>query len=212
VHVAEAFMYRHHPQTLAVKALVDEGAIGALRLVRGAFSFTLDRPADVRFDPRMGGGCLRDVGCYSVSFARYLAEAEPAEVFGRAVVGPSGVDQSFAGLLRFDSGVLATFDASFVLPFRTDVEIVGDAGRIHLPRPFKPHTSETIAVQRGETVEEHTVESPPLYVNEIEDFARVVGGVAAPRVTLDDSRGNVATLAALLESAGLGVTGTVDVA
>ena len=46
------------------------------------------------------------------------------------------------------------------------------------------------------------VESSPLYVNEIEDFARVVGGLAPPRVTLADSRGNVATLAALLASAG----------
>ena len=58
VHVAEAFMYRHHPQTHAVRELVDGGAIGTLRFVRGCFSFTLDRPGDVRFDAaRAAGPC-----------------------------------------------------------------------------------------------------------------------------------------------------------
>ena len=39
VVLAEAFMYRHHPQTLKVKELVDAGAIGTLRYLRGSFSF-----------------------------------------------------------------------------------------------------------------------------------------------------------------------------
>jgi xylose dehydrogenase (NAD/NADP) len=38
----EAFMYRHDPQTAKAKELVENGAIGALRLVRAAFSFRLD--------------------------------------------------------------------------------------------------------------------------------------------------------------------------
>ena len=201
VHVAEGFMYRHHPQTLAVKALVDAGAIGRLLLIRGSFSFMLNRPGDVRFTPEMGGGCLRDVGCYPVSFARYLVGAEPIELVGRAVWGATGIDESFAGLLRFASGDMALVDASFVQVFRTDLEIVGDLGRIHLVRPFKPLAKEVIVVQRGDDTEEHTVEAGPLYANQVEDFARVVGGLMAPRVTLQDSRGNVAALYALLESA-----------
>ena len=73
-------MYRHHPQTHAVQELVAGGAIGTLRFVRGCFSFTLDRPGDVRFDPAKGGGALWDVGCYPVSYARTLAGAEPEAV------------------------------------------------------------------------------------------------------------------------------------
>ena len=45
VVVAEAFMYRHHPQTRRLKALVDEGTIGRLLLVRGSFSFQLTHAA-----------------------------------------------------------------------------------------------------------------------------------------------------------------------
>ncbi len=41
--VAEAFMYRHHPQTLKVQELVQSGSLGTLKLLRGSFSFVLDR-------------------------------------------------------------------------------------------------------------------------------------------------------------------------
>ena len=42
--LAEAFMWRHHPQTRRLRELLDEGAIGRLRLVRAAFSFPSARP------------------------------------------------------------------------------------------------------------------------------------------------------------------------
>ena len=41
--LAEAFMWRHHPQTLRLRELLDEGVIGRLRLVRASFSFPLAR-------------------------------------------------------------------------------------------------------------------------------------------------------------------------
>ena len=34
-------MYRHNPQTKRAKELVDEGAIGELRLIRSTFSYSL---------------------------------------------------------------------------------------------------------------------------------------------------------------------------
>ena len=125
VVLAEAFMYRHHPQTLKVKELVDGGAIGAVRFVRGTFSFPLSRPDDVRLRPEWGGGCLWDVGCYPLSFTRFLLGAEPVEVFGSQVLGPSGIDETFAGQLVFPGGVLAQVDAGFRSPFRAELEIAG---------------------------------------------------------------------------------------
>jgi D-xylose 1-dehydrogenase (NADP+, D-xylono-1,5-lactone-forming) len=204
VHVAEAFMYRHHPQTHAVQELVAGGAIGALRFVRGCFSFTLDRPGDVRFDPAKGGGALWDVGCYPISFARAVAGVEPESVLATVVEGPTHVDMSVGVVLRFPGQVVGLADASFIAPFRTEVEIVGAAGTIRLPRPFKPTERETIVVVRGDETLEHTVESAPLYVAQFEDFGRAARGDAPPVVTLDDSRRNTAVLVATLESARSG--------
>jgi predicted dehydrogenase len=206
VHVAEAFMYRHHAQTHAVHELVSGGAIGALRFIRGCFSFTLDRPGDVRFDPAKGGGALWDIGCYPVSYARTITGAEPEAVQATAVLGPTHVDTSVAAILQFPGNVLALVDASFVAPFRTEVEIVGSAGTIRVVRPFKPGERETVLVVRGDESLEHLVEAPPLYVSQFEDFGRAARGAEPPVVTLADSRGNTAALVAVLEAARTGHT------
>ena len=90
VVVTEAFMYRHHPQTMQLKELLESGTIGDVLVIRGAFTFTLTRPGDVRFDAGMGGGSLWDVGCYPVSMARYLTGREPSRVVGWQRAGAVG--------------------------------------------------------------------------------------------------------------------------
>jgi predicted dehydrogenase len=97
VVVSEAFMYRHHAQTHRILALLDEGAVGELRLVRGCFSFLLTRDDDVRLKPEWGGGSLWDVGCYPVSYARLVMGAEPVAVSALSEKGPTGID---LGVLR----------------------------------------------------------------------------------------------------------------
>jgi predicted dehydrogenase len=203
VVVTEAFMYRHHPQTRRLKALVDDGTIGTLLLVRGSFSFQLQRPGDVRFVPELGGGCLWDVGCYPVSMARYLAGAEPREVTGRQRLTPTGIDDVFAGTLEFD-GPIAQFDCSFRAPFRTHVEVVGSEAVLTVPVPFKPGLGERILLSRGNEVETIEVPGEALYVGEIDDLADAARGVRPSTMPLSDSRGNTATIVALYESARTG--------
>lgn len=208
VVIAEAFMYRHHPQTLKAKDLVDSGALGDLALIRGSFSFSLTRPGNVRWDPALGGGSLWDVGCYPVSYARFIAGAEPEEVFGWQVSTPEGVDATFAGQLRFPANrqgaVLAQIDSSFRLPERTQIEIAGTEASLRIPIPFKPGLNETIYLVRDGEVQSLSVPGQDLYSGEVEDMAAAILDGQPPRVSLNDSRANVAALVALLESARLG--------
>ena len=48
-------MYRHNPQTQALVELVASGAIGELRLVRAAFSYSLDDTDNIRLQTRGRG-------------------------------------------------------------------------------------------------------------------------------------------------------------
>jgi xylose dehydrogenase (NAD/NADP) len=203
VVVTEAFMYRHHPQTLRLKALVDERAIGKLRLIRSAFTFPLTRTGDVRWEPALGGGSLWDVGCYPVSIARLLAGAEPQEVFGRSRQGKEDVDEAFTGQITLGE-VVAQFDAGFRAPLRTHLEVVGTDGVITASAPFKPGPDARLVVSRGEATDIVEVENQPLYIGELDDLADAATLGRAPRVTLADSRGNVATIVALYESARTG--------
>lgn len=200
VYVTEGFMYRHHPQTLKVKQLVESGAIGTLRLVRGSFTFSIAREDDIRLNKGLTGGSIWDVGCYPISYARYIVGTEPVEVFGRQVTSKSGVDETFVGQMRFPGDVYAQFDSGFRAPFRTHIEIVGSAGIITVPRPFKPNDQDQVLLSKGDTVETVTSDSEVLYLGEVEDIADAILNGKAPRISLADSRANVATIVALLQS------------
>ncbi len=201
VVVMEAFMYRHHPQTLRARELVTSGAIGQLLIIRGAFTAQMDRPNDVRWDPAMGGGCLWDVGCYPVSYARYIAGATPLEVFGWQVNGPSGVDQVFTGQLRFPGDVLAQFHASFCAPYNTFMELIGTTGILRVPIPFQSNQDAVLQLMKGDKSEIIPTPGPDRYLLEVENLSGAILEGQTPRISLADSRANVATLVALLQSA-----------
>ncbi len=200
--VAEAFMYRHHPQTLKVKELVGSGAIGEVRMVRGAFTFNIQNEKDVRLNAGLSGGSVWDIGCYPVSYTRFILGSEPEEVFGWQVTGASGVDEVFTGQMRFPGGVLAQFDCGFRSNFRTQMEFVGSLGTILVSAPFKPDPKEKIILRRDDGKQSIPIRGPELlYMGEVDDLADAVVNGKPQRVTLQDSRANVATLVALLRSA-----------
>ncbi|MGZ9223083.1 MAG: Gfo/Idh/MocA family protein [Anaerolineales bacterium] len=209
--VAEAFMYRHHPQTLKVQEMVKSGSLGDLKLIRGSFSFVLSREGDVRLDPAMGGGSIWDVGCYPISYTRIIAGATPLDVFGWQVTGPTGIDETFVGQMRFDHEVHAQFDCSFAIPFHAFMEIIGSEGTLNIPSPFKPGVDEKIFLTRGDKTETIKIKGQELYIGEVEDMADAVLLRHSPRISLDDSRANVAVIYALLESARAGKPVKLDV-
>lgn len=208
--VAEAFMYRHHPQTLKALEIVKSGSIGTLKLIRGSFSFILTNQKDVRLNPEWGGGSIWDVGCYPISYARTVVGEGPLEVFGWQVTGPTGIDETFVGQMRFREDVQMQFDSSFVIPFHAFMEIVGSEGTLNIPRPFKPGVNEKVYLTRGDKTETITVKGQELYIGEVEDMADAILLGRDSLVSLDDSRANVAVISALLESARLGMPVKLD--
>lgn len=204
--VTEAFMYRHHAQTLKVKEIVDSGVLGSIQLIKGAFTFTLQREGNFRHYKEMGGGSIWDVGCYPISYARLLAGEEPVEVFGNQVTGQEGSDLSFYGQMRFKNGIVAQFDCGFISPYRTYMEIVGSNGILNIPMPFKPSKTNEIFLTRGGETQKIIIKGQELYLGEVEDMCDAILNNTASRISLTDTRGNIATILALLDSAQTGKT------
>ena len=202
--VAEAFMYRSHAQMLLVREMVKSGKLGNVQLVRGSFTFVLTNPGDVRSKPEMGGGGMWDVGCYPLSFTRAALGAEPLEVFGWQVTGPTGIDESFVAQLRFPGDVFAQFDCGFRTPFQVYMEIVGDQASLRIPHPFNPGASESLRLTKNGKTQSIPVKGTAPYVSEVEDMANAVLLGKPPAVSLADSRANVAAILALFESAKSG--------
>jgi predicted dehydrogenase len=197
--LSEAFMWRHHPQAAKLSELVAGGAIGELRMVRAAFSFTLDRPGDVRWDAALYGGALLDVGSYCVSGARLLG-GEPEAVEAFAVTTQSGVDSRFTATMRFADGVLATFHCGFDLPFQDELEAIGSEGSLFLDDPWHS-VNPVIEVRRENGVERIEIERVNPYRCELEQISRAIRGAEPPLLGREDAVGQARALDALRRSA-----------
>jgi D-xylose 1-dehydrogenase (NADP+, D-xylono-1,5-lactone-forming) len=203
--LAEAFMYRHHPKTLRVRELLEEGAIGELRTIRCSFSFQVADPeSDIRCSAKLAGGALRDVGCYCVSYSTFAAGAEPDEVHGHAVSRQGDVDEQFYATLVFPEGRVAQFDCALNIQLNLGATLIGSAGVIHVPMPWYAHLEPlSVYVHRdGETTE---IETPGAnaYSLEIEDLAATIRGEREQLVSPAETLRNLRVIERLRESAGL---------
>jgi D-xylose 1-dehydrogenase (NADP+, D-xylono-1,5-lactone-forming) len=199
--LTEAFMYRHNPQTARLKELVDDGAIGELRMVRTAFSFTVGDKSNIRLAADLDGGALMDVGCYCVSGSRLLA-GEPESVFGTSVTDAE-VDTVFAATMTFPEDVIAQFDCGFTLPMRDELEAVGSEGSIFLDDPWHCR-SPVIEVRREGDVERIELEPVDSYRLELENLADAIRGDGELLLGRDDAVGQARAIDALYRSAVAG--------
>jgi predicted dehydrogenase len=205
--LAEAFMYRSHPLTHAVRAAVAAGKIGQLKMIRTSFLYRAgSTTGNVRFDLGLAGGALMDIGCYCINFARLFAGAEPVAQDAYAHLHESGVDDDNAGILKFPNGILATFTSGMAARADNTADLLGTDGFIQIPIPWKPPIHDAVFHLTDATgTRTTTVVSADrdLYGMEADDFAASVLDGAPLRTPKADTLGNMACLDALRARIGL---------
>jgi len=151
----EAMWTRFLPAVQALRDLLRSGAIGKVQLMIGGGAFVPDYDAGYYlFSPELGGGGLLDAGVYLVSMSS-MCLGRPRRVLSSAEIGGHGVDDQDVLLLEHADGARAVLYVSLRARRSPDMEILGDAGRIHVAAPiFKP-TQLTIVrgVQDAQTLE-----------------------------------------------------------
>lgn len=204
VHLAEAYMYRHHPRIAEVQEIIASGEIGDLRSIRGTFTYNDARDtSNIRFKSAWGGGSLYDVGCYPLSAARLLFGAEPEAATVQAIFSPEhdNVDMMASGLVEFPGGVSLIFDCGMWAYNRQLLEVLGTEGRIELPMPFNARfdDAEFFVYSGGEVRRARATGANP-YVCQADNFAAAVFG-AAPVIAAEDPVLNMALIETCLASA-----------
>ena len=199
--LAEAFMWRHHPQVARARELLDGGAIGELRIVRAHFAFRAADPDDIRLQPDLDGGGLMDVGSYCVSGCRTLAGAEPDRAWAELVPGGHGVDVALAATLRFPGDVLAHFDCGLSYPGGSLLAAAGTEGSFALADPWHGNDA-VIELQRADGSVERIDAGPGnSYALELADFEAAVRGERPPLLGRHDALGQARAIAAIYTSA-----------
>ena len=193
--LAEAYPYLSQPQTLRLRALLAEGAVGRVQLVSATFGFALcapdgsplGNPDNIRLDPARGGGALLDAGTYPMSLIRLAVGERPRRVLatGRWTgSGPSdGVDLTVAATLEFPGGAIAQLSCSMATAGHRGATILGEAGAIETSYANHAMSADMILplrLRRGTaaTVPWETLELPAGdgFRAEAESFARAIRG------------------------------------
>jgi predicted dehydrogenase len=127
--------YRLHfePINLAAIELVKRGKLGDPKFFNSSFSMRV-KPGNIRTQRELGGGTLYDIGIYAINAARYLFRAEPKEVMAVSVNSAPDrlpeIDESTAGILRFEHERVASFVTSFNAADTGFYQIVGTKGSL----------------------------------------------------------------------------------
>ena len=211
-HLVEAYPYRAQPQTLKLRELLAEGAIGKVELIRSSFGVAFSDPGNIRLQPDVGGGALLDAGSYAVSLALLAAGERPERVSAVSRWSQTGVDLSTIASLEFPSGALAQISCSFATAYHRNALIAGDAGTIetsylnHPPIGGPP----ILTLRRGttNTVVPEIVEVAPGngFLAEAESFQRLLehGPTGWTGATPDESIDIALTLDAIREASRSG--------
>jgi predicted dehydrogenase len=119
---------------------------------------------------------------------------EPGRVYGEAWLGRGGVDERFAGTLRF-GGVVASFQCGFTATVN-QIEVVGTDGVLSVPQAFVNPPG--VVLVNGD---EHRVDPGDHYRAELDDFCAAIGGKRHALNGRAEMLGQARVLAALLRSA-----------
>jgi predicted dehydrogenase len=175
VKLMDGFMWPHHPRTHQIRKMLNEGIIGTVKRVTGAFTFQL--PLDrnnIRLKSDMAGGSLLDVGCYPVYGIRWAMGAEPVRVCAQAR-WLDDVDLEMSAVLEFADGRLASFDCGFASPLRQWLEIVGDNGVVRIPKMWVPEERAQFFIERDDQPPEmHTCEPADQIACMLDDLASAI--------------------------------------
>jgi predicted dehydrogenase len=209
LRVGEAFMVRTHPQWIRVRELVRSGAIGDLRAVVAAFSYTNRDPRNIRNVAEWGGGGLMDIGCYAVQVSRFLFGREPVGVSGAIQRDPElGIDRLTSGLLDFGTGQAIFTCSTQMVPFQR-VQVLGTTRRVEIEIPFNapPDRPTRIVVDDGSDlygggVRTETFETCDQYTIQGDLFSRAIREGGEVPTPLEDSVANMAVIEAILKAAG----------
>ncbi|MDR2661858.1 MAG: Gfo/Idh/MocA family oxidoreductase [Treponema sp.] len=208
VLVMEAFMYRFHPQWIRAAEIVRAGELGEVMATAGIFSYDLKDGANIRNIAEAGGGGIYDIGCYTVSTARLLMQAEPSRVVCTLKRDPAFKTDIFASaILDFGEGRHSTFTIGTQLYPWQRVWALGTGGTLAVEVPFNMYGDVPGRLQVSTGVGERVVETEiaDQYLLEFDAFAQAVADKRAEAPTpVSDAVANMAVLDALFASAASG--------
>ena len=211
IFFGEAFMYRYHPQIDYILKLMKNNTIGNLVYMKSSFGENIltkkkfiffekkkkIKKNDRRFDKKLGGGCILDLGCYPTSLSLLINSViNKTDIidFNLSNIlknySETGVDIHSSAELLFKNGFKSKVEASFQKNIGRKSIIKGSIGEIIINNTWSGNDG-VIVKKKGKDEFKNFDNYKSLYSYQIEKISEnILNGnkqVEYPGMNLDET-------------------------
>jgi predicted dehydrogenase len=196
---------RYHSATQALKAMLEEGALGTILhaeanfSVPSALSYTTEHWRSNRIESPAGS--ITGLGIHMIDALVYLLgpiARVGAQAYRRAV--PVDIDDTTSVLFAFESGVSGYLGTLFACPHTSYINVYGTGGNA-----FAQVDNSRLTVQPAEgAARDEPIEPQDTLRLELDEFAAAVAGAARFTVTPAEAVHGIAAMEALVAAAASG--------
>jgi predicted dehydrogenase len=141
VFLMEAMWTYFLPAIIKAQQWIDEGKIGALKVIQADFAFAMEKNMEGRmYNPYLAGGALLDLGVYNVALATLFMNRKPDSITATGVLTETGVDATNSMLFKYNDTV-ATLCTSMVTRMTNKLRLFGEKGYIEIPEFWRAKTA-----------------------------------------------------------------------
>jgi predicted dehydrogenase len=146
----EAMWTRFLPHVTHLRAWIDEGRLGDLRVFEADHGkwFAPD-PTHRLFAPALGGSALLDLGIYPISFASMIF-GTPSRILAMTEPAFTGVDGQSSMIFRYDNGAHAVITTTSSARSATRACLTGTEARVEIDGDFYAPTTMRLIPRVGE--------------------------------------------------------------
>lgn len=178
VKIMENFIFRFHPQHKKILYLIRKNSIGEICNISGKYGFTFSfSKKNFRFDKKLGGGSLNDVGCYLISICNFIFQDTPTSVYCNLEFDKkSSVDIRGNIHLTFSGNKTASLSFGYNNYFQSICEIWGTKGIIKTERAFNvaKNTKSIIYLHQNDKIKKIVIPAANQFQLAIEHFCNTI--------------------------------------
>ena len=178
VKIIENFVFKFHPQHKKILDIIAKNKIGTIHSFSAKYGFNvLFSNKNFRFNKKLGGGSLNDVGCYLISASTFIFNDLPTSVFCNLEINNKfNIDTRGSILLTFSKNRSALVSFSYDNYFQSTYDVWGTKGLIRTERAFNvdKDMKTMISLNQNDKIKKIIIPSANQFQLAIEDFCNKI--------------------------------------
>ncbi|RZD48825.1 MAG: dehydrogenase [Thaumarchaeota archaeon] len=174
VKIRENFVFKFHPQHKKILDIITKNKIGTVHSFSAKYGFnSLFSNKNFRFNKKLGGGALNDIGCYLISACSHVFKDLPTSVFCNLEINKKfNIDYRGSILLTFSKNRTALVSFSYNDYFQSTYDIWGTRGLIRTERAFNvsKNMKNSIYLNQNDKIKKILISPANQFQLAIEDF------------------------------------------